>query len=112
MQEIFFLVAVIEKVLDDKITIEKFFKVFEFTKGKTYYELINEDDLAFYQNPLLIKGDNEFVLDTPDKAIKQLEGYRGQVNQKGKEILQKTMEEEIKRLSEKYNIKGDLSKID
>lgn len=111
-KKIYFVVAVIEKVLNDKITIEKFFKVFEFTKGKVYYELLDENDLELYDKPILSISEDPFILDSAEKAIKQLEGYRPQLENTKKEKLKETLESEIKRLSEKYKVKGDLSKID
>lgn len=88
------------------ITGDKFFKVFEFTKGKVYFELIDESNLDLYAIPVLVRdAEKNMVHDNPNSAIEQLKGYLPQVEGiKEKEKIKISLDEEIKRLSEKYNI--------
>lgn len=101
-EQVYFIVAVLEHATE-KDKYDKFFKVFEFTKGKVYFELIDENDLELYQNPILVKHEKAVgVVDNVETALKQLELFEGRVDANPKMV--ETLASEKARLKEKYNI--------
>jgi len=101
-EKVYFIVAVLQHAINAD-QYDKYFKVFEFTKGKVYFELIDENDLAEYQNPILVKNEKQVgVVDTVEEALRQLDLFDGKVNDNPKMV--KTLAEEKARLKEKYNI--------
>lgn len=101
-KQIYFIVAVLQEAITPN-QYEKFFKVFEFTKWRVYFELIDENDLELYQNPILVQHEKAVgVVDNIEDALKQLEQFIGKVDANPK--MHETLVNEITRLKEKYNI--------
>lgn len=101
-KQIYFIVAILQVAIE-KDKYDKYFKVFEFTKGNVYFELLDEADLEEYQNPILVKHEKQVgVVDNVEKALKQLELFEGKVE--GNPKLVETLASEKARLKTKYNI--------
>lgn len=106
-EKVYFVVGVTATVVDPKTReVARSMNVFEFTKGRVYFELIDESKLPFYQKPILIAQEKENnVLDNIEDTIKFLKGYYPQLEKvKDGDKIKVSLDSELKRLKEKYNI--------
>jgi hypothetical protein len=105
-EKTYFMVGLLEK--EEAGVVTRGFTVYEFTAGRVYFELVDESFLPTYQQPILVRdAEKNLVKDSPEEALKHLRSFLPKLNDgsvKDADAIKASVEAEIKRISEKYNI--------
>ena len=104
VERTFFMVGLMEKTEEGKVT--RGFTVYEFRRGRVYFELIDESLLDTYPQAILVRdGEKNQVKWTPKEALDHLRSFLPKAEGvKDGEAIKTSINAEIKRISEKYKI--------